>query len=105
MTVPMKLVYSSAEADDAFREQLSTHLYSLVQQGWLSEWYEQLILPGADIVQERHRAWQSADILLLLLSADYFSAQAYDDQEMQQALERHQSGQLIVVPILVRPCD
>lgn len=105
MTMPLKLVYSSAEADYAFCEQLSAHLHSLVQKGLLTEWHEQLIPAGSDVEQERHRAWHSADILLLLLSADYFLSDAYDDQEMQHALERYQSGQMLVVPILVRPFD
>lgn len=103
--MPIKLVYSSVPADDPFREQLSAHLYSLVQQGVLSEWHEQLIPAGADAAQERHRAWLAADILLLLISADYFVSDAYNSQEMQQALERHRSGQVLVIPILIRPCD
>jgi NACHT domain/TIR domain len=103
--VPIKLVYSSAPADDPFREQLSAHLSSLVQQGVLSEWYEHLIPAGADAIQERHRAWLTADILLLLLSADYFVSDVYDRQEMQQALERHRSGEVLVIPVLIRPCD
>jgi DNA polymerase III delta prime subunit len=105
MTVPMKLVYSSAPADYTFCEQLSAHLHSLVQSGLLSEWHEQLIPAGAEVAQERRNAWRSADILLLLLSADYFISAAYADLEMQQMLERHRAGQVLVIPILVRPCD
>ncbi len=105
MPAPLKLVYSLAPADDAFREQLSAHFRPLVQQGFLSEWHEQLIPPGASVDQERRRAWSSADILLLLLSADYFSSAAFDNQEIQQALERHQSDKVLIIPILIRPCD
>jgi DNA polymerase III delta prime subunit len=105
VTVPLKLVYSSAPTDAAFCEKLSTHLHTLVQKGVLSEWQEQDILPGAPVAEERHRAWQSADILLLLLSAEYFLSPAYNEQEMQQALARHQAGQVRIVPVLLRPCD
>lgn len=105
MTVPVLLVYSFAPADAAFREQLSMHLSPLVQNGVLTEWYEQLIPPGADVARERQKAWQSADILLLLLSADYFASGAFDQQEMRQALERHRSGQVRLVPLLLRPCN
>jgi hypothetical protein len=105
MPMPVRLVYSSVPADEAFREQLSTHLHTLVQNGLVSEWYEQQIPAGSDVVTERHHAWQSADILLLLLSADYFASDAFDSHEMQQALDRHRSGQLRIVPLLLRPCD
>ncbi|WP_220198767.1 TIR domain-containing protein [Ktedonospora formicarum] len=101
----MKLVYSSAPADYTFREQLSVRLNLLVQRGLLTEWHEQHIPPGADRGSERHNAWQSADILLLLLSADYFASDDYQSNEMQLALKRHQLGQLLIIPLLIRPCD
>ncbi len=105
MPAPIKLVYSSAPADDAFREQLSAHLHALVQKGFFSEWHEQLIPIGAEVAQERQERWRSADIIIMLLSSDYFSSAVYNDQEMQQALERHRSGQVLIIPILIRPCD
>src|SRR5216110_1316427 len=105
MMVPVKLVYASAPADIVFREQLSAHLYPLTQKGLLSEWHEQLVPAGANATLERHQAWHAADILLLLLSADYFLSDAYDEDEIQQALDRHRPGQLHIVPILLRPCD
>jgi hypothetical protein len=101
----MKLVYSSVPADYPLREHLSAHLHVLVRKGLLTEWHEQLMLAGADVASERHHAWHSADILLLLLSADYFASDEYESQEMQQALKRHQLGQLLILPILLRPCD
>ena len=105
MPAPIKLVYSLAPADDMFRTQLSAHLGPLVQQGSLIEWYEQLIPAGSPKEQERHDAWSSADIILVLLSADYFYSAAYDGKELRSALERHRTGQTLIVPILVRPCD
>lgn len=105
MTVPVRLVYSSAPADTAFCDQLSAHLRPLVQKGLLIEWSEKSIQPGSDVAQERQRAWQEADILLVLLSADYFVSAEFDEKSMQQALKRHQSEQLLVLPVIVRPCD
>ncbi|TMC18613.1 MAG: TIR domain-containing protein [Chloroflexi bacterium] len=103
MTAPIKLVYSSAPEDYPFAKQLAAHLHTHTQHGLLSAWDEQFLPAGTDVAQERRRAWREADILLLLLSADYFSSAAYDEQEMQQALKRHKADQLLIVPILVRP--
>jgi hypothetical protein len=105
MMVPIKLVYASAPADEALRTSLSAHLHTLVQQGLLSEWHEQRILPGTVAVKERRQAWQAADILLLLLSVDYFLSAAYDEEAIQQALDQHRRGQVLIIPILLRPCD
>ncbi len=96
----MRLVYSLVTADEAFRDQLSFHLRGLVQDGSLTEWSEQLVPAGADLAQERRRAWQAADILLLLLSADYLAADIFSGDEMQAMLERQQSAQVRVIPLL-----
>jgi len=105
MMAPIQLVYASAPADTMLREQLSAHLHSLVLKGLLTEWHEQLIPAGADVAQERRHAWHTADILLILLSADYFLSDAYNEHEIQQALDRHRREQLHIVLILIRPCD
>ncbi|QBD78587.1 TIR domain-containing protein [Ktedonosporobacter rubrisoli] len=104
MMASIKLVYSCAPDDYRLLEKLSSHLHPLVSKGWLSEWHEQLIPAGTDRALERRQAWSSADILLLLLSADYFKSEDYNSPEMLQAFQRQQLGQLLIVPVLVRPC-
>jgi DNA polymerase III delta prime subunit/MFS family permease len=101
----MRLVYSSAPADESLRAQLASHLHPFVQKEGISEWYEQLIPPGADIAQARRVAWRSADALILLLSADYFLSEACASAEIQYALERRERGQILIIPVLLRPCD
>src|SRR5437667_9136705 len=103
MMAPIQLVYASAPADTMLREQLSAHLHSIVLKGLLTEWHEQLIPAGADVAQERRHAWHTADILLILLSADYFLSDAYNEHEIQQALDRHRREQLHIDLILIRP--
>lgn len=102
---PLHLVYAAAPADTALREQLSAHLHALVQNGLISEWHAQLIPAGASMAQEHQQAWRSAHILLLLLSADYFLSDAFNENAIQQVLERQRREQLLVIPILLRPCD
>ncbi|HXR64387.1 MAG TPA: NACHT domain-containing protein [Ktedonobacteraceae bacterium] len=101
---PGKLVYFFAPADAALRDQLSAHLQPLVQEGLITEWHDLLIAAGSDVAEERRRAWSEADIFLLLISADYFLPATYDEQVMRAAIERQKRGQLLIVPILLRPC-
>jgi hypothetical protein len=101
---PRKLVYFSASADAVLRDQLSAHLQPLVQEGLITEWHDLLIAAGSDVAEERRRAWGEADIFLLLISADYFLPATYDEQVMRVAIERQKRGQLLIVPILLRPC-
>ena len=43
-----------------------------------------------------------ADIILLLVSADFLAS---DYIEMRRALERHQRGEARIIPVILRPCD
>src|SRR5579872_2182641 len=102
---PARLYYSYAHKDESLRQMLETHLSLLHRQGLLTSWHDQKIQPGdiwKDIINEH---LESATIILLLVSPDYLASDYCYNTEMQQALERQQTGQARVIPILLRPCD
>jgi len=45
---------------------------------------------------------ETADVILLLVSADFIQSDYCYDVEMKRALERHEAGEACVIPILVR---
>ena len=47
----------------------------------------------------------AADIILLLLSADFLASDYCYDIEMTRAMERHKQGTARVIPVILRPCD
>jgi hypothetical protein len=47
----------------------------------------------------------SADIILLLVSADFLSSDYCYDIEMKRAMERHERSDAHVIPVILRPCD
>jgi hypothetical protein len=47
----------------------------------------------------------SARVILLLISADFLASPYCYDVEMKRALERHEAGEVRVIPIILRPCD
>lgn len=99
-------VFSSyAQADQAVRDQLAIHLSQLKRDELIKEWSDQQILAGSYRAQEINQAIRSAQIILLLISADFLASDSCYDVEMQQALERHKRGEACVIPLIVRPCD
>ena len=46
-----------------------------------------------------------ADVILLLLSADFFNSDYCYDEELRIALERHEREDAVLVPVLARPCQ
>lgn len=48
---------------------------------------------------------ETADIILLLISSSFMASQYCYSIEMKRAIQRHESGKAIVIPILIRPVD
>lgn len=96
--------FSYAHEDESLRDELAKHLSLLRRQGMISEWHDQKILPGEQWENEVSRNLDEARIILLLISADFLASDYCFGKEMMRAMERHEEGSAIVIPIIVRPC-
>jgi len=102
---PVTLFYAYARKDESLRDHLETHLSLLQRQGLLSSWHDRALLPGdvwREVVDEQ---LDQADLILLLISADFLASDYCYSVEMQRAMQRHRRREVCVVPILLRPCD
>ncbi len=102
---PVTLFYSYAHEDEELRNQLDKHLRLLQRQGYLSAWYDRDIRAGDDWAKKIDTHLESAQIILLLISADFLASDYCYIVEMQRALERHSIGEARVIPIILRPVD
>jgi hypothetical protein len=102
---PITVFYSYVQEDSTWREKLANHLAQLKHDGTIQESHEQMILAGSDRTQALNEAIATAQIILLLISADFLASDICYQQEMQQALARHQRKEAHIIPILVRACD
>src|SRR5690242_8818617 len=96
---------SYAHEDESYREKLSKHLSSLRREKLIEDWYDGKLFPGEEWEPQIFEQLHTASIILLLISADFLASDFCSDREMRLALERHQEGTAIVIPLLVRPCD
>ena len=103
--VPISLFYSYAHEDEPLREQLEKHLHLLRRQGFISQWHDRQIMPGAEWMRDVDEHLNTASIILLLISPDFLASDYCYDVEMQRALKRHEHGETRVIPIILRPCD
>ncbi len=92
-----------AHTDEAYLKLLRKHL-SLLEDDAVSIWYDGEILPGQEWDHEIKTRLHSADIILLLVSIDFLTSDYVRGTELPAALNRHGSGQSIVVPVIVRSC-
>lgn len=100
-----KVFISYAHKDEVLRKRLDTHLSLMQRQGVIASWHDRLIRAGTDWEKEIDRRLEEAEVILLLVSADFVASDYCYGIEMRRALERHDAGQALVIPILLRPVD
>lgn len=101
----VKLFYCYAHEDSGYRDELEKHLASLKREGLFSDWSDQAILPGGVWEREIAEALETADVILLLVTVDFMNSDFIWNVELKRALERHDEGKAVVVPIIVCPTD
>lgn len=104
-TVPISLFYSYSHNDEALRDELETHLSLLRRQGVIRNWHDREMTAGTEWEGQIDRNLDAADVILLLISADFLASDYCYDKEMKRALERHAAGTARVIPVILRPCD
>lgn len=101
-TTHLTLFYSYSHKDERLREELETHLKLLHRRGLISSWHDRKIEAGEDWKQKINDNLEAADIILLLISSDFIASDYCYEKEMKRALERHDKGEALVLPIVVR---
>ena len=61
-----------------------------------------MIKPGDEWSGEIDQNLEAADVILLLVSADFLNSDFCWNKEMTRALERHEAGEATVIPIIIR---
>lgn len=103
--MPYEVFISYSHADRKLQDELARHLSNLRKQGIISNWFDGDILPGTEWRIELMKHLNQANIILLLVSADFIDSDFCYDIEMTRAIERHKADEARVLPIILRPCD
>ncbi len=100
-----EIFYSYSHKDQRLRDQLETQLSLLKREGLIMSWDDHKITAGNEWAGMIDEHLNTAQIFLLLISADFIASNYCYDIEMTRALERHKAGEARVIPIILRPCD
>jgi len=93
-----------AKADENILELLRKHLTSLERTEGVTIWYDGKIDLGKEWLEETEKAMANADIILLLVSADFIASDFCYEHQMKQALELHAADKASVIPVIIRDC-
>ncbi len=101
----LEVFFSYAHKDQDSRDQLETHLSLLKNQGVISSWHDRKIIAGTEWAREIDAHLNTAQIILLLISADFLASTYCYDIEFKRAMERHNAREARVIPLILRHCD
>lgn len=100
-----RVFFSYSHADEKLRDQLEKQLSMLKRQGIIETWHDRRIGAGQNIDRAIDAHINEDEIILLLVSSDFLASDYCYDIEMKRAIERHESGEAIVIPVILRACD
>jgi len=109
MTKPpgVRVFISYAHADEALRARLRVYLRPLEREGRVLAWDDRAIQAGDQWADEIDARLEDADLVLLLVTADFMNSEYCLGKELKRALERNAdpADRAIVIPVILHKCD
>ncbi len=103
MASDIEVLLCYANEDERFSKELAIYLGALQRQEFFNLWSDHNISAGTEYLHEIDEHLKTAQIILLLISVYFINSDYCWKIQMQQAIERHNRGEAIVIPIIVRP--
>jgi hypothetical protein len=103
--MPIDAFISYSHADEPLQQQLLKHLKPLEREGIIRPWWDRRMTAGTEFAKEIFTQLETASLILLLVSPDFFASDYCWDIETQKALERRLLEGTRVIPIILRPVD
>ncbi|HRI59025.1 MAG TPA: TIR domain-containing protein [Saprospiraceae bacterium] len=104
MQTPVKIFVVYAHEDKPVRDKLLRQLRPLADNGEIDLWSDHEIKPGALWDDEIRIRLDQSDIILLLVSDDFFASDYIRRVELQTALDLHAHGKTRLLPVIARHC-
>ena len=103
-----KLFVSYAHADETdggWKSRLLPTLKALRTGGIVDFFEDEMIAVGDEWDERLRRELDAYDLVIFLVSTAFLASGYIESVEVRRALERHESKQAHILPILVKPCD
>jgi hypothetical protein len=100
----LKIFISYSHKDEDWRNLLAAHLAPLERAGLVQVWHDRKLLGGDRFDDVIAGELNEADLVLLLVSADFINSEYCYGKELEQALLRERQGTARVLPVILRAC-
>lgn len=97
--------FSYSHKDEQLRDDLEVQLTMLKREGLIEAWHDRRIAAGSNLDAAISDKLEQADVILLLASPDFLASEYCWGTEVRRAMERHDAGEALVIPVILRPCE
>ena len=101
--MPYEVFISYSHKDRSLFNEFTSHLNVLQRQKLISTWKDTDISPGTEWQPQIMDRLNRAQIILLLVSANFMDSDFCYSTEMDQAIKRHNADLVRVIPIIISP--
>ena len=95
MQKSLEVFISYAREDEVLLKILEGHLAPLQEEGLITLWHDRNISAGTEWEREIDSHLNTAQIILVLVSARFLNTRYRSSIEMKRALERHHAGTVL----------
>jgi internalin A len=99
-----KFFISYSHNDEKYKDEFQKWLGVLNWKDKIEIWEDRQILAGSDWDQSIKDNFESSDIIVLLVSIDFLASKYIKEVEFDRAMQRHETGDALILPILIRQC-
>jgi len=101
MAIP-KIFISYAHVDIDYQKELVKRLKPLIRKNAINVWHDGGIGPGEKWNDLIKKHLEAADIIIILLSADFMASDYISEHELPRIIERRENGEIQLIPIVAR---
>jgi len=102
MSNTVKLFISYSHKDESHKNELELCLKTIKRRLPLEYWDDRQIVAGELVDGQISKNLQEANIVVLLISRNFFASDYCFSTEMEKALKQYEKGNNIVIPIIIR---
>lgn len=102
---PRRVFLSYSHTDSNLLDRLRMHLSPLRRMKNIESWSDQVLLPGDPWDEVIKENLSQADIIILLLTADFIASDYIWEVELREALRKWLAEEVRLIPILLQPLD
>ncbi len=101
---PLKTFIIYARKDEEHKDDLMLHLSPLVRAKMIEIWHDREIIAGGEWNSLIKEKLSNSDLILILVTVHSLNSDYIQQDEIETALFRVQSGAAKIIPIIVSPC-